>query len=94
MPRWVIVLMFSWRGQRGAFGCHGNQVVWQATPHCIMWNIWREDYRTFEDDEKLMQDYKGSFMITLFEYCIMIQGISCSYLVDFFGPYGCSFVIP
>ena len=90
MPRQVIDLMFSWKGQRGAFGCHQNQVVWQANPHCIMQNIWGESiHRTFEDDKKLMQDIKR----TLFEYCIMIQGVSCSYLVDLLGPYGCSFII-
>ena len=37
--------------RRGAFGCHRNHVVWQATPHYIIWTIWREkerNRRTFE----------------------------------------------
>ena len=50
MHKQVIDLMLSWRG---VFGHYKNQVVWQATPHCIMWTIWRGTYRrTFEDEEK------------------------------------------
>ena len=58
--------------------------VWQASPHYIMWTIWRErNNKTFEDEEKSTQDIKSSFMRTLFEYRTMIEGVSCNYLVEF-----------
>ena len=80
MPRWVIDLILSWRQ---AFGW-SKLAVWQASPRYIMWTSRRErNYRTFEDEEKLMQDIKSSFMRTLFEYRTMIEGVSCNYLVEF-----------
>lgn len=40
---------------------------------CIMWTIWREpNHRTFEDEEKSMQDINNSFLRSLFEYCATI----------------------
>ena len=66
--------MFSW----------SKLAVWQASPHYIMWTTWRErNYRNFEDEEKLTQDIKSSFMRTLFEYRTMIEGVSRNYLVEF-----------
>ena len=45
-----------------------NRVIWQATPHCLMWTIWSErNCRTFEDEEKSVQDIKNLFLRTLFE---------------------------
>jgi len=80
MPRWVIDLMFSWR----RVFSWSKLAVWQASPHYIMWTTWRErNYRNFEDEEKLTQDIKSSFMRTLFEYLTMIEGVSRNYLVEF-----------
>ena len=60
--------------------------MWQATPHCIMWIIWREK-PYFEDEEISTQDIKHSFLRMLFEFCTMIGGVLCSSIVDFFGLY-------
>jgi hypothetical protein len=39
--------------------------------------------RTFEDEEKAIQDTKNLFLRTLFEYCTALGGVSCYFIVDF-----------
>jgi hypothetical protein len=64
--------MFSWRGVSGK---HRNHIIWQATPHCIMWTLWRERNRwNFEDEEKSIQDIKNTFWRNLFEYRTTLGG--------------------
>jgi hypothetical protein len=39
MPKWVVELLASWRGQ---FGCHHNLEAWRMASLFVMWYIWRE----------------------------------------------------
>ena len=63
---------------RGKFRRTGNNMIWNAIPHCLMWRIWCErNARTFEGQEKLVHDLKLSLLKSLFEW------MNASYIFSF-----------
>ena len=65
MPSGMLDLLASWQARFG----RGNRVIWNVTPHYLMWCLWRErNARIFEGCKKSIPDYKLSFLKALFEW--------------------------
>ena len=62
----VADLLACWRGQQGNSSA---KEVWQITPLCLMWIIWRErNASCFEDQERSMEELKKLFIQTFFHW--------------------------
>ena len=62
MPRKVVEL--CWQGSLGR-----HREIWMATPHCLLWCLWRErNARTFEDCERNILDLKLLFYRLLYDW--------------------------
>ena len=61
----VVDLLFGWRNW---FGKH-DLGVWNLVPSCLMWTLWTErNRRTFEDKTSSMDQLKGAFVNSLFDW--------------------------
>ena len=49
---------------KGLYGKHRNNITWNVTPICLMWNS-----RTFEGMEKYVIELKICFLCVLLECC-------------------------
>jgi hypothetical protein len=79
MPRKVVELLWCWQGSLGR-----HREIWKATPHCLMWCLWRErNARTFEDCELNIVDLKLVFYRSLYEWMRATGLFSCSF-IEFF----------
>jgi len=57
MPRKVIEVLDSWRGQVGR---QNILEAWKMAPLCLMWCIWRErNVRSFEDCGRSVEQLKS-----------------------------------
>ena len=56
----IVGLLACWQGK---FGHHRNGHIWLIVPHCLMWCLWRERNRCFEDNERSIPDLKLSFFL-------------------------------
>ena len=54
----IVGLLACWQGK---FGHHRNGHIWLIVPHCLMWCLWRERNRCFEDNERSIPELKLSF---------------------------------
>ena len=53
-------------GWRGSFVGKNRKVVWQASPLCLFWSIWKVRNRiAFEDSALSIQGLKASFVYLL-----------------------------
>lgn len=86
----VVELFDSWPGK---FSRHRNVVIWNMTPHCLMWGILQErNAQPYEGNERSIQDLKLYFFQTLFEWTNamgVFTLISLSDLID-----RCAFLSP
>jgi hypothetical protein len=65
MPLRVVDLFACW----WTGGRSRNAVVWKMVPSCLMWCLWRErNDRTFEDQERTLEELKSFFFFTLFSW--------------------------
>jgi hypothetical protein len=66
MPRRVIDLLISWRGQAG----HGTIMeVWRLAPLCLMWCLWRNrNVRSFENIETSMLELRKILFNTFYTW--------------------------
>jgi hypothetical protein len=85
MPRSVMEMLESWRGQRG------NRLlvsIWRMAPLCLLWCLWKElNAHSFEDCETCLINLKKLVIQTLFTWRVTIQSVSdCSYS-DFLDLY-------
>ena len=79
MPRKVVELLWCWQGSLGR-----HREIWKATPHCLMWCLWRErNARTFEDCELNIVDLKLVFYRSLYEWMRATGLFSCPF-IEFF----------
>ena len=79
MPRKVVELLWCWQGSLDR-----HREIWKATPHCLMWCLWRErNARTFEDCERNIVDLKLLFFRSLYEW-IRATGLFSSSFIEFF----------
>jgi hypothetical protein len=82
MPRSVIEMLGSWRGQRG------NRLlvsIWRMSPLCLLWCQWKErNARSFEDCETGSINLKKLVIQTLFTWRVTIQSMFDCSSSDFF----------
>jgi hypothetical protein len=65
LPRRVVDLLFGWRNWFGKHHLH----IWNLTPLCLMWTVWRErNTRTFEDATSSPDQLLGIFVNSLFDW--------------------------
>jgi hypothetical protein len=79
--REVIDLLSGWRNW---FGKHDSG-VWNLVPSCLMWTLWTErNRRIFEDKSSSMDQLKGTFVNSLFDWA-RVWGLTQSSLVTDFA---------
>ena len=80
MPRKVVELLSCWQGSLGH-----HREIWKATPHCLMWCVWRErNARTFEDCEWNILDLKLLFYRLLYDW-MRATGLFSFSFIECFG---------
>ena len=80
MPHSVVGLLVCWQGR---LGCHWNGHIWLIVPHYLMWCLWRENNRCFEDNERSIPDLKLFFFKTLLDWLVALQNQSFTSFLDF-----------
>ena len=69
----VVELLACWQWR---FGHHQNGRIWLATPHYLMWSIWKErNNQCFEDSERSLLDPKQFFFRICWigcQFCVVI----------------------
>ena len=66
----VLDLLFEWRSKGP------NSAIWNLTPSCLMWTIWRErNRRTFEYAEHTSTQLQASLVSSLYEW---VSGLTYS----------------
>ena len=80
MSKTVVELLACWQWH---FGHHRNGRIWLATPHYLMWCIWREtNNQCFEDSERSLLDLKLFFFRICWIGCKFCVVILYSDLID------------
>jgi hypothetical protein len=78
MPRSVIDMLESWRGQKG------NRVLmtlWRLVSLCLMWCLWKkQNARSFEDCESDLLNLKKLVIQTLFTWRVTLHSMSDCFL--------------
>ncbi|KAG2686130.1 hypothetical protein I3843_10G155100 [Carya illinoinensis] len=71
MPKTVEATLASWPSIRGR---QQIKVMWKMIPICIMWCLWWErNDRTFEDQERSLEELKLLFFRTLCRWAIAVD---------------------
>ena len=65
------------------FGRHRNGHTWIIVPHCLMWCLWMEKNRCFEDNERSISDLKLFFFKNLVDWLLALQNQSFSSFLEF-----------
>ena len=69
---------------KGGFGRHHDVDIWNATPLCIMWNIWQKRNNcTFEGFECSPLELKLFFICSMYDWMTALSGHSFSNIMDF-----------
>ena len=72
----VLDLSCEWRSKGP------NSAIWNLTPPCLMWTIWRErNRRTFEDVERTSTQLQASLVSSLYEW---VSGLTESNYLFFY----------
>ena len=72
-------------GWHGAFVGKTRKNVWQMTPLCIFWSVWKErNLLAFGNEEFSLQRLKYSFVCNLWSWVRVLIVLSPSSLVSFF----------
>lgn len=80
MPHRVVDLFACW----WTGGRSRNAVVWKMVPSCLMWCLWRErNDRTFEDQERTLEELKSFFFFTLFSWTVAYLALLAISFADF-----------
>jgi hypothetical protein len=85
----VVDLLFGWRNW---FGKH-DLGVWNLVTLCLMWTLWTEcNSLIFEDKASSMDQLKGAFVTSLFDWAT-VQGLTQTTLVTDFVLFMLSLIL-
>jgi hypothetical protein len=90
MPRRGSALLACWKGRVNR---RDLEIVWNLTPSCLIWCIWREkNARSFEDCLKMRSNLQLCFLKSLFEWIYANAFLNISNFVHFCALLSCSWL--